>query len=57
MMGHFDFAADGSSVKKNSWVVCLYGIVVNGCVAGSYDDFRRNEPDAGAFGKAWEIKS
>ena len=62
MMGHYDFAAAGSSVRKNSWVVCLYGIKANGYLAISYGDFGRIiKPESGALaersGIGWVIKS
>ena len=39
MMGYLDFAIAGSSVRKNSWGVCLYGIKASGYMAGSYGGF------------------
>jgi len=42
MMGHYDFAAAGSSVRKNSWMVCWYGLMVKYFMAGSYCGIKRN---------------
>ena len=44
-----DFAAAGSSVRKTCWILRLYGMIVNSCMAISYGDFGRNKPDTGAL--------
>ena len=52
---------DGSPVRKTCWLLRLYGMIVNGCLAISYGDFGRNKAWfrglGGKAGKGWEIKS
>jgi len=48
-MGYLDFAAAGKLVRKTCWILCLYEMIVNGCLAIIYGDFGRNKPDSGAL--------
>jgi len=40
MMGHFDFAAAGSSVRKTCWIIGLFVLMVKDFMAGSYGILR-----------------